>query len=161
MNCQGCALTGVQGQSPWPWSDMPQRSRRPSPLLTTASSMIADASARLVIAGSRFRHSFEVAVTAVTPDPEQPRKTFIDADIAGLAATMAEHGQLQPILLRRDPAAADRWIIVAGERRWRAALHNGWTTLLAIESDSDPEVVTILENLQRVGLSPVEEARGL
>jgi len=135
--------------------------RRPSPLLSAATGIIADASARLVTAGSRFRHSFEVPVAAVAADPEQPRKTFTEADIAGLAATMAEHGQLQPVLLRRDPAAADRWIIVAGERRWRAARLNGWSTLLAIESDGDPEVVTILENLQRVGLSPVEEARGL
>jgi len=140
---------------------MTQRLRRPSVLLATATSMIADASASLVTSGSRFRHSFEVEVAAVSPDPQQPRKVFTDTDIAGLAATMAEHGQLQPILLRRDPAAAERWIIVAGERRWRAALQNNWRTVLAIESDGDPEVVTILENLQRVGLSPVEEARGL
>ncbi len=141
---------------------MTQRPRQgPSVLLATATNMITDASANLVTKGSRFRHSFEVSLAAVTPDPNQPRKHFEDADIAGLAATMAEQGQLQPILLRRDPTATERWIIVAGERRWRAARHNGWDTLLAIEIGGDPEVVTILENLQRVDLSPIEEARGL
>lgn len=150
---------------------MTQPPRRPSALLATASTMIADASASLVTPGSRFRHSFEVAVAAVLPDPQQPRKLFEAAEIAGLATTMREQGQLQPILLRRDPAqiqigagqgrGADRWIIVAGERRWRAAQHNGWATLLAMEAGADPEVATILENLQRVSLSPVEEARGL
>ena len=123
--------------------------------------MIADASAGLVTQGSQFRHSFEVAIGDIDADPQQPRKLFAESEIAGLAASMTEQGQLQPILLRRDPAHADRWIIVAGERRWRAAQSVGWTTLLAIETDGDPDVVTILENLQRVDLSPIEEARGL
>jgi ParB family chromosome partitioning protein len=140
---------------------MTARPRPPSPLLATASSMIADASAGLVTPSSRFRHSFEVALAAIAADPEQPRKNFPEAEITGLAASMAEQGLLQPVLLRRDPAAAGRWIIVAGERRWRAARLLGWATLLAIETDGDPDVVTILENLQRVDLSAVEEARGL
>jgi ParB family chromosome partitioning protein len=135
--------------------------KRPSILLATATGMITDASANLVTDGSRFRHSFEVPVDAVSSDPRQPRKHFEQADIIGLATTMAEQGQLQPILVRRDPDATERWIIVAGERRWRAARHNGWATLLAIEIGGDAEVVTILENLQRVDLSPIEEARGL
>jgi ParB family chromosome partitioning protein len=137
------------------------RAGRPSPLLETASSLISEASARLVTPASRFRHSFEAPLARIAPDPGQPRKHFAEADIAGLAATMAEHGQLQPVLLRRDPAGGARWILVAGERRWRAARLNGWTSLLAIEVEGDAEVMTILENLQRVDLSPVEEARGL
>ena len=74
---------------------------------------------------------------------------------------MAERGQLQPILLRRHPDHRGRWIIVAGERRWRAAASLGWASLLAIEHDGDPEVTSLLENLQRVDLAVVEEARGL
>jgi ParB family chromosome partitioning protein len=110
---------------------------------------------------SRFRHSFEAPIDSIEPDPSQARKYFSEADIAELASTMVEQGQLQPILLRRDPARARRWIIVAGERRWRAAQCNGWTSILAIEHNGDAELASLVENLQRVDLNAVEEARGL
>lgn len=137
------------------------RATRHSPILGAVTSMIGEASGTLVTSNSRFRHSFEVDVSTIASDPAQARKRFDDDDIAALAATMAEQGQLQPILLRRDPQARNRWIIVAGERRWRAAQHNGWVSLLAMEHDGDPDVAALIENLQRVDLSPVEEARGL
>lgn len=140
---------------------MAGRRRSPSPILGTAAAMIGAASDSLIGRDSRFRHSFEVPVEAVRPEPGQARKVFDDGEIRALAATMAEHGQLQPILLRPDPEARGRWIIVAGERRWRAAMVNGWTSVLAIEHDGDPEVASLVENLQRVDLTPVEEARGL
>ncbi len=140
---------------------MRMKSRRPSPILGVASAMINEASDNLVSGASRFRHSFEAAMETIQPDPNQPRKIINDDDIASLAATMEERGQLQPILLRRDPLAKGRWFIVAGERRWRAAKRNGWFSILAIEHDGDPEVASLLENLQRVDLTPVEEARGL
>ncbi len=123
--------------------------------------MIGEASGTLVTSGGRFRHSFEVDTAAISPDPTQARKTFDMEEIAGLANTMADQGQLQPILLRRDTDTRGRWIIIAGERRWRAAQLNGWSTVLAIEHNGDPEVAALIENLQRVDLSPVEEARGL
>jgi ParB family chromosome partitioning protein len=134
---------------------------RRSPILGAVSSMIGEASGTLVTAGGRFRHSFEIDVAAVSPDPAQARRHFDEAEIAGLAVTMAEQGQLQPILVRRDPEARGRWIIIAGERRWRAAQRNGWVTILAIEHGGDPEVAALIENLQRIDLSPVEEARAL
>ncbi len=137
------------------------KSRRPSPILGVASAMINEASDTLVSGTSRFHHSFEASVEMIQPDPNQPRKIMSDADIASLAATMEERGQLQPILLRRDLLAKGRWFIVAGERRWRAAKRNGWSSILAIEHDGDPEVASLLENLQRVDLTPVEESRGL
>jgi ParB family transcriptional regulator, chromosome partitioning protein len=140
---------------------MSVRSKRPSPILSAASAMIDQASDTLVTRASRFQHSFEATVETVAPDPDQPRKIFGEEDIASLAATMEERGQLQPILVRRDPASKGRWLIVAGERRWRAAKLIGWSTILAIEHDGDPEVASLLENLQRVDLTPVEEARGL
>ena len=140
---------------------MASRNKRPSPILGTAAAMIDEASGTLVTQDSRFRHTFEVPIDAVRPDPRQARKVFDDAEIRALAATMAAHGQLQPILLRKDPEARGRWVIVAGERRWRAALTLGWRFLLAIEHDGDPEVASLIENLQRVDLTPVEEARGL
>ena len=123
--------------------------------------IISEASGTLVTSDSRFHHSFEVALAAIEPDPEQVRKQYATEDIAALAGTMAAQGQLQPILLRRHPSERDRWIIVAGERRWRAAQLNGWPTILAIEHDKDPEIASLVENLQRVDLNPVEEARGV
>lgn len=134
---------------------------RKSPILGAFSSMIGEASGTLVTDGGRFRHSFEITLDSITPDSAQARKHFDPADIAALAATMAEQGQLQPILVRRDGQARNRWVIVAGERRFRAAQANGWPSLLAIEHGGDPEVAALIENLQRVDLSPVEEARGL
>ncbi|HYE52763.1 MAG TPA: ParB/RepB/Spo0J family partition protein [Azospirillaceae bacterium] len=140
---------------------MAAKTKRPSPILGAASAMIGDASDSLVTRESRFRHTFEAAVARIRPDPGQARKHFDPADLAALAATMKERGQLQPVLVRRDPEARGGWILVAGERRWRAAALNGWTELLAIEHDGDPEVAALLENLQRVDLSALEEARGL
>lgn len=123
--------------------------------------MIGEASSTLVTRGSRFRHTFEAQVETIGSDPGQARKVFEESEIRSLAATMMDQGQLQPILLRADPASKGRWIIVAGERRWRAAVQNGWKSILAIEHDGDPEVASLLENLQRVDLTPVEEASGL
>jgi ParB family transcriptional regulator, chromosome partitioning protein len=137
------------------------RLQRPSPVLRTASAMIGMASEMLVTKASRFKHTFEADVAAIRPDPEQARQVFSDTEIASLATTMEEHGQLQPILLRPTDPSKREWVIVAGERRWRAAQLKGWPKILAIEHDGDPEVVSLLENLQRVDLTPVEEARGL
>lgn len=137
------------------------RSVGKSPILGAVTSMIGEASGTLVTDGGRFRHSFEVALGSLAADPAQARKTFAAEEIAALALTMAEQGQLQPILVRRDPQVRNRWVIVAGERRYRAARLNNWPSLLAIEHAGDPEVAALIENLQRVDLLPLEEARGL
>jgi ParB family chromosome partitioning protein len=123
--------------------------------------MIDDEANALVTTAGRFNHSFEADVAAIESDPAQPRKCFPEAEIVALAATMEERGQLQPILVRPHGPTRKKWMIVAGERRWRAAKFNGWSTILAIEHNGDPEVASLLENLQRVDLTPVEEARGL
>jgi ParB family chromosome partitioning protein len=140
---------------------MVARAKRPSPVLGAAMALIGEAGDTLVPKDSRFRHTFEAPVDRIRSDPDQPRKVFIEAEIAALAATMAEQGQLQPILLRRDPEQRGSYVIIAGERRWRAARLNGWSTMLAIEHEGDAEVATLIENLQRVDLTTVEEARGL
>lgn len=137
------------------------RRARPSPILGAAAATIASASEGLVTKSSPFRHTFEVPVGAIQPDPAQARRVFNEAALEQLAATMAERGQLQPVLLRPDPGRRGQWIIVAGERRWRAATSLGWPTLLAIEHDGDPEVAALLENLQRVDLTVIEQARGI
>ncbi|MEA1673405.1 ParB/RepB/Spo0J family partition protein [Nitrospirillum sp. BR 11163] len=136
--------------------------KRPSPILGAASAMIGEASGELVMSrDSRFHHSIELQVDHIAPDPEQPRKLFSEEELDGLAASMAEQGQLQPILVRRNPTDRGHWVVVAGERRWRAAQRLGWGVILAIEHTGDPEVLALIENLQRVDLTPVEEARGL
>jgi ParB family transcriptional regulator, chromosome partitioning protein len=140
---------------------MGARVKRPSPVLGAAMALIGEAGDTLVPKDSRFRHTFEAPVDRIQPDPEQPRKVFTEAEIAALATTMAEQGQLQPILLRRDAEQRGNYIIVAGERRWRAARLKDWPTVLAIEHEGDAEVAALIENLQRVDLTTVEEARGL
>lgn len=140
---------------------MTRRPRPPSPILGAVAATIEAESRALVTKGSEFRHTFEAAVSAVEPDPEQPRRRIDDAGLRQLAATMDERGQLQPVLLRRHPDRRGTWLIVAGERRWRAARMLGWKDILAIEHDGDPEVATLLENLQRVDLTVVEEAHAI
>ena len=95
---------------------------------------------------------------------DQPRRTFDAAQIADLATSIREKGLLQPIIVRADPSDPDAYQIVAGERRWRAAqeakLHD--VPVIVREYD-DLEVleIAIVENVQRVDLSPLEEALGL
>ena len=139
---------------------MSRRPRAPSPILGAVAATI-EAESRALVTNSGFRHTFEVPVATVEADPGQPRRAFDDDGLRQLAATMDERGQLQPVLLRRHPGDRNRWVIVAGERRWRAAGMLGWKTMLAIEHDGDPEVASLLENLQRVDLTVVEEARGV
>ncbi|TPG46429.1 ParB/RepB/Spo0J family partition protein [Roseomonas nepalensis] len=140
---------------------MAQQRKTPSPMLGAAMAAIGEATEGLVAGNSRFRHSFEAPLARVRSDPDQPRKRFDDANIAALAATMQAEGQLQPVLVRRDPEQRGAWILVAGERRWRAAQFSGWSTILAIEHTGDADLAALLENLQRIDLTPVEEARGL
>ncbi|GBQ51649.1 ParB/RepB/Spo0J family partition protein (plasmid) [Komagataeibacter sucrofermentans] len=140
-----------------------RKTKAPSPILGVAAGLIDDASNSFVRQDGKFRHTFEVPLTEVTPDPDQPRKHFDDESIAALAETMVAEGQLQPILVRRITGSPSnkRWVIVAGERRWRAAQHAGWSNMLAIEHDGDAEVAALIENLQRVDLNPLEEATGI
>lgn len=94
----------------------------------------------------------------VRPDPTQPRQIFDEADIAELAASIRENGLLQPILVRPSGTG---WLVVAGERRYRAHIHNKAETINAIVRDMAPGDVfaaQIIENLQRTGISPLEEA---
>jgi ParB family chromosome partitioning protein len=94
----------------------------------------------------------------IEPNPEQPRRRFNDESLAELAASLRERGVLQPIIVR---AMGDRYQLVAGERRWRAAQLAGLETIPAIVREySDAEVleIALLENLQREDLNALEEA---
>src|SRR3954470_14507179 len=104
--------------------------RAPSPMMAAIDELAAVSPDDLITASSKFSHSRELEVDRIEPDPDQPRKIFSEEEIRNLAKTMADQGQLQPILVRRHLDQRDRWIIVAGERRWRAATLNGWTKIL-------------------------------
>ena len=101
----------------------------------------------------------ELALSRLRPNRYQPRKVFEPSKIEELAATISEHGLLQPIVVRR--ADGDCYEIIAGERRFRAAKSLGWSAIPAIVRDMDDDTtaaLALIENLQREQLSPIEEA---
>lgn len=102
-----------------------------------------------------------VAVADVAPNRFQPRRTFTEADLAELEASIKSNGLLQPITVRSQPGGG--WELVAGERRLRAVGRLGWTDIPAIVHDFDDRAMltlALVENLQRSDLNPLEEAEG-
>jgi ParB family chromosome partitioning protein len=100
-----------------------------------------------------------IPVDRVDPNPNQPRLAIDQAGLDDLTASVKEHGVLQPILVR--PLPAGRYQLVAGERRWRAATAAGMETIPALIEDIDDETaieISVIENLQREDLSPIDEA---
>ncbi len=111
--------------------------------------------------GDRPRGVTEIAIDLIQPNPNQPRKTMVEAELAALADSVAEKGVVQPILLRPTEGGA-RYEIVAGERRWRAAqrarLHE-IPALVRELTDRETLEIGIVENVQRADLNPIEEAQ--
>ena len=105
----------------------------------------------------------ELPIEFLRPSRFQPRRIFVDEEMDGLAESVKERGILQPILVRRDPDNPDRYEIVAGERRWRAAqrahLHEVPVIVKEVSDDGMLEVA-LVENVQRRDLGPLEEAEG-
>jgi ParB family chromosome partitioning protein len=100
-----------------------------------------------------------VAIDRIEPNPEQPRLAFDQATLDELAASIREHGVLQPILVR--PLDGTRFQLIAGERRWRASRLAGLDTIPALIEEIDDDTaleIAIIENLQREDLSPLDEA---
>jgi ParB family chromosome partitioning protein len=100
-----------------------------------------------------------VPVERIDPNPEQPRLTFDPETLNELAASITEHGVLQPILVR--PGKTGRYQLVAGERRWRASKIAGLKEIPALIEEIDDDTameIAIIENLQREDLSPLDEA---
>ncbi len=97
-------------------------------------------------------------IEAVERNPEQPRKRFEEAKLEELAASIREHGVVEPILVRKD---GGRYRILAGERRWRAAQRAGLKEIPAVlreASDREAFELALVENLQRADLNAIEEA---
>jgi ParB family transcriptional regulator, chromosome partitioning protein len=102
-----------------------------------------------------------VPVSAISPNPNQPRTTFHAGELAELQASIVELGVLVPIIVRR--LAGERYELIAGERRWRASAAAGLTTIPALvraADDRESLEIAIIENLQRSNLDPLEEAMG-
>lgn len=115
-----------------------------------------------------------VRLSDIEPDKDQPRKLFNEESLATLAESIERHGILQPLVVRKvktpdDKSAAskllgDKYTIISGERRWRAAKMAGLTEVPVVVkelSDSDVAAIMLVENLQREDLNPVELAEGL
>jgi ParB/RepB/Spo0J family partition protein len=101
----------------------------------------------------------QIAVDQIDPNPEQPRLEFDEDALEELAGSIREHGVLQPILVR--PRQGNRFQLIAGERRWRASKRADQPTIPALVEDIDDETaleISIIENLQREDLSPLDEA---
>ena len=121
----------------------------------------ADASDLVPVPGARFA---EIPVELIHPNPRQPRQVFDEEDISELAASIAEVGLLQPIVVRQVPTASGeepRYELIMGERRLRASKEAGLETIPAVVRDTDDVDLlrdALLENLHRVQLNPLEEA---
>lgn len=113
-------------------------------------------------ASARSDSTTTLPLREIEPDRDQPRKEFDEESIAQLAASIAEHGLLQPIAVRPNPMGGYK--IIAGERRWRAARQAGLTEVPVVVREDVTDLqameLALIENLQREDLNPIEEATG-
>ncbi len=102
-----------------------------------------------------------IRIADIEPRSDQPRKDFNQTALENLAESIATYGVLQPIIVRENPALPGSYEIIAGERRWRAAKMAGLSEIPVVILDGDElkaAQVSIIENIQRENLNPVEEA---
>jgi ParB family transcriptional regulator, chromosome partitioning protein len=110
-----------------------------------------------VESGERIR---EIALAQIVPSPLQPRKEFAEEALTELVDSIRQHGIIQPLIVRE---IGGRYEIIAGERRWRAAQELGLAEVpVILRAANDLEVLelSLIENLQRADLNPIEEAQG-
>ena len=108
---------------------------------------------------SSGQESFEINLDLIDPSSAQPRSRFDEAALERLAASIREHGVVQPVLVR---SRGNRYELIAGERRWRAAQLAGLTKIPVVVKevpDSDLLEIALTENVQREDLNPIEEAQ--
>lgn len=126
------------------------------------AALIGDVDTEQVV-NERSRLSRRVPVAFLRPNPRNPRKSFEEADLADLTASIREKGIVQPILVRSIVGAGEAYEIIAGERRWRAAQRAGLhdvPVLINNVSDQEALELAIIENVQRSDLNALEEALG-
>jgi len=105
-------------------------------------------------------HGWRLRIDLISPSPYQPRRSFDEGKIEELAASIRNQGIIQPLVVRHK---GDRYELIAGERRWRAAMKAGLSEVPAVirdASDNDALQLALVENLQREDLNPIEEASG-
>src|SRR5260370_3474743 len=104
-----------------------------------------------------------VPIEYLEPNPRNPRRNFADAELDGLAASIKERGIIQPVVVRAVGGSKDRYEIIAGERRWRAAQRAGLHEIPIVPleaTDSQALELAIIEHVQRTDLNALEEAGG-
>jgi ParB family chromosome partitioning protein len=114
-------------------------------------------------AGYGDKSVFSCAIEKLVPQKGQPRQHFAKEKLEELAASIQEHGLLEPIVVRRVPGQ-DSFEIIAGERRWRASQKAGLREVLVVVKDVSPKAafeLALIENVQREDLNPVELAEAL
>jgi ParB family transcriptional regulator, chromosome partitioning protein len=106
------------------------------------------------------RRMFEIELSKIEPNPDQPRKRFDEQGLRELATSIEKYGLLQPVTLKRteDP---ERYLLVAGERRFRAHRLLERERIYAIITDGNPDEISLIENIQREDLDPIEEAEAM
>ena len=114
-------------------------------------------------APERARAQRRVPIEFLKPNPRNPRRSFSEAELDGLAASIKERGIIQPVVVRALEASSDHYEIIAGERRWRAAQRAGLHEIPIVPleaTDSQALELAIIENVQRSDLNPLEEGAG-
>jgi ParB family chromosome partitioning protein len=114
-------------------------------------------------APEKVRPQRRVPIEFLKPNPRNPRRSFSEEELDGLAASIKERGIIQPVIVRASGASSDHYEIIAGERRWRAAQRAGLHEIPIVPleaSDSQALEFAIIENVQRSDLNPLEEAAG-
>src|SRR6266481_3412351 len=127
------------------------------------AALMGDVDVEPTSAPERARNQRRVPIEFLKPNPRNPRRNYPEAELDELAASIKEHGIIQPVIVRSLDGAKDAYEIIAGERRWRAAqraaLHE--IPIVSLEvSDSEALELAIIENVQRTDLNPLEEAAG-
>ncbi|EJM99884.1 ParB/RepB/Spo0J family partition protein [Phyllobacterium sp. YR531] len=105
----------------------------------------------------------QIPIEFIARNPRNPRRLFTEADLEDLTNSIREHGIVQPVVVRLAKDSTDRYELIAGERRWRAAQRAGLTSVPVIIREVDDRValeLAIIENVQRADLNPLEEGMG-
>src|SRR5438105_3985119 len=127
------------------------------------ASLIGDIGGEAAHVDRPSRNQRKVPIEFLKANPRNPRRAFSDAELGELAASIKQHGVIQPIVVRPVRGTHDRFEIIAGERRWRASQIAGLHEVPIVPvdvSDSDALEIAIIENVQREDLNAMEEAQG-